>query len=114
MDYDSVSNISRSLQSELEGYEAQIIQIDEYIAVTETELKATTLLQFGRKGELHTKIEQLKQQRLQLVQEVLNCRQRINIIGDILDPVNENIHQNEERLQRVVEKYKFTNKHQIV
>ena len=114
MDYDSVSNISRSLQSELEGYEAQIIQIDEYIAVTETELKATTLLQFGRKGELHTKIEQLKQQRLQLVQEVLNCRQRINIIGDILDPVNENIHQYEERLQRVVEKYKFTNKHQIV
>jgi hypothetical protein len=45
MDYDSISNVGRSLQSELEGYEAQITQIDEYITTAEAELKATSLLQ---------------------------------------------------------------------
>lgn len=108
MDYDSISNVGRSLQSELEGYEAQITQIDEYITTAETELKATSLLQFGRKSELQSKIEQYRQQRVRVEQEVLNCRQRINIVSDILDPVNEDIRQYEERLQRVVEKYKFT------
>lgn len=107
MDFDSISNIGRSLQSELEGYKAQIAQIDEYIAAVEAELKATSLLQFGRKSELQTKIEQYRQQRLVVEQEMLNCRQRMNIVGDILEPVNEDIRQYEEHLQRVVEKYRF-------
>lgn len=107
MDFDSVTNIGRSLQSELEGYEAQITQANECIAAAETELKSVSLLKFGRKSELQSTIDSYKRQRRSFEQDALDCRQRINIVGDILNPVNEAIKQYENHLMSIIEKYRF-------
>ena len=44
---------------------------------------------------------------VQLEQEVLNCRQHINIVGDMLDLVNEAIARYEDHLRGIVERYKL-------
>lgn len=107
LDYDSVSNIQRVLRNELEGYETQNRQIDEYVVATESELKSASFLQFGRKNELQTKIEQYKRQKLAIDNQILDCRQRINIVSDIIEPINESIKQYEEHLQQVVQKFVY-------
>lgn len=107
LDYDSVSNILRALHSELEGYEAQNRQIDDYIIVAESELKSASFLQFGRKNELQTKIEEYRSLKLSIDNQILDCRQRINIVSDIIEPINESIQQYGEHLQQVVQKFVY-------
>lgn len=107
LDYDSVSNILRALHNELEGYEAQNRQIDDYIIAAESELKSASFLQFGRKNELQTKIEQYRSLKLSIDNQILDCRQRINIVSDIIEPINESIQQYEEHLQQVVQKFVY-------
>ena len=107
LDYDSVSNILRALHSELEGYEAQNRQIDDYIIATESEFKSASFLQFGRKNELQTKIEEYRSLKLSIDNQILDCRQRINIVSDIIEPINESIQQYGEHLQQVVQKFVY-------
>lgn len=107
LDYDSVSNILRALHNELEGYEAQNRQIDDYIIAAESELKSASFLQFGRKNELQTKIEQYRSLKLSIDNQILDCRHRINIVSDIIEPINESIQQYEEHLQQVVQKFVY-------
>lgn len=107
LDYDSVSNILRALHNELEGYEAQNRQIDDYIIAAESELKSASFLQFGRKSELQTKIEQYRSLKLSIDNQILDCRHRINIVSDIIEPINESIQQYEEHLQQVVQKFVY-------
>ena len=106
-DYNTVRNICRSLQSELEGYQAQIQQLDKYIADAEAEMATASFLQFGRKKELQTTIDGYKQQQKTLNDQILDCNQRLNIVRDIIDPVNESIEQYSANLYRIVEKYKY-------
>ena len=106
-DYNTVRNICRSLQSELEGYQAQIQQLDKYIADAEAEMAAASFLQFGRKKELQTTIDGYKQQQKTLNDQILDCNQRLNIVRDIIEPVNESIEQYSANLYRIVEKYKY-------
>ena len=107
LDYDSVSNILRALHNELKGYEAQNRQIDDYIIAAESELKSASFLQFGRKNELQTKIEQYRSLKLSIDNQILDCRHRINIVSDIIEPINESIQQYEEHLQQVVQKFVY-------
>jgi hypothetical protein len=107
LDYDSVSNILRALHNELKGYEAQNRQIDDYIIAAESELKSASFLQFGRKNELQTKIEQYRSLKLSIDNQILDCRQRINIVSDIIEPINESIQQYGEHLQQVVQKFVY-------
>lgn len=107
LDYDSVSNILRALHNELEGYEAQNRQIDDYIIAAESELKSASFLQFGLKNELQTKIEQYRSLKLSIDNQILDCRHRINIVSDIIEPINESIQQYEEHLQQVVQKFVY-------
>lgn len=107
LDYDSVSNILRALHNELEGYEAQNRQIDDYIIAAESELKSASFLQFGRKNELQTKIEQYRSLKLSIDNQILDCRHRINIVSDIIEPINESIQQYGEHLQQVVQKFVY-------
>ena len=102
LDYDSVSNILRALHNELENR-----QIDDYIIAAESELKSASFLQFGRKNELQTKIEQYRSLKLSIDNQILDCRQRINIVSDIIEPINESIQQYGEHLQQVVQKFVY-------
>jgi hypothetical protein len=106
-DYESVRNIKRSLQSELKNYEMELAKIDADIANTTTEIQGLSMLQFSRKGLLQQQLDTHLVSRRTLEATVLDCQQRITIVGDIIDPVNEKVEQYSNNLYRIVKKFEY-------
>ena len=73
----------------------------------EEELKSTSLLQFGRKSKLNEQIAILHTEKNELEQIILDCKQRINVVSAIIDPVDKNIETYSTNLQRIADKYRF-------
>ena len=106
-DYESIRNIKRSLQSELKNYDSQIEKIDVEITGLETELSKTSLLQISRKGELQKAIAAHKAERARIDQAAMEYRNKLTVVSDIIDPINEKIENYTNNLYRIVEKYKY-------
>ena len=106
-DYESIRNIKRSLQSDLKNYDSQIEKIDVEIAGLETELSKTSLLQISRKGELQKAIAAHKAERARIDQAAMEYRNKLTVVSDIIDPINEKIENYKNNLYRIVEKYKY-------
>ena len=106
-DYESIRNIKRSLQSELKNYDSQIEKIDVEIIGLETELSKTSLLQISRKGELQKAIAAHKAERARIDQAAMEYRNKLTVVSDIIDPINEKIENYTNNLYRIVEKYKY-------
>ena len=106
-DYESIRNIKRSLQSELKNYDSQIEKIDVEIVGLETELSKTSLLQISRKGELQKAIAAHKAERARIDQAAMEYRNKLTVVSDIIDPINEKIENYTNNLYRIVEKYKY-------
>ena len=106
-DYESIRNIKRSLQSELKNYDSQIEKIDVEIAGLEAELNKTSLLQISRKGELQRAIAARKAERARIDQAAMEYRNKLTVVSDIVDPINEKIENYTNNLYRIVEKYKY-------
>lgn len=106
-DYESIRNIKRSLQSELKNYDSQIEKIDVEIVGLEAELSKTSLLQISRKGELQKAIAAHKAERARIDQAAMEYRNKLTVVSDIIDPINEKIENYTNNLYRIVEKYKY-------
>ena len=106
-DYESIRNIKRSLQSELKNYDSQIEKIDVEIVGLEAELSKTSLLQISRKGELQKAIAAHKAERTRIDQAAMEYRNKLTVVSDIIDPINEKIEKYSNNLYRIVEKYKY-------
>lgn len=106
-DYESIRNIKRSLQSELKNYDSQIEKIDVEITGLEAELSKTSLLQISRKGELQKAIAAHKAERARIDQAAMEYRNKLTVVSDIIDPINEKIENYKNNLYRIVEKYKY-------
>lgn len=107
IDYESIRNIKRALQSELNGYDNQIEKLDNEIAALEIEIDQLSMLKFSRKSVLQDIIKQKQQQKGEIENKRLECYNKMNTVGDIIDPINEKIKQYEDYLQGVVKKYKL-------
>lgn len=106
-DYESVRNIKRALQSELKNFDKQIEDIDTEIIRLETELSKTSLFQISRKGELQRAITAYQTERTRINQAAMEYRNKLTVVSDIIDPINENIEKYTNNLYRIVEKYKY-------
>lgn len=106
-DYESIRNIKRALQSELKNFDKQIEDIDTEITRLETELSKTSLLQISRKGELQRAIAAYQTERTRINQAAMEYRNKLTVVSDIIDPINENIEKYTNNLYRIVEKYKY-------
>lgn len=106
-DYESIRNIKRALQSELKNFDKQIEDIDTEITRLETELSKTSLLQISRKGELQRAIAACQTERTRINQAAMEYRNKLTVVGDIIDPINENIEKYTNNLYRIVAKYKY-------
>ena len=106
-DYESVRNIKRALQSELKNCDKQIEDIDAELTRLDTELSKTSLLQISRKGELQRAIATCQTERTRINQAAMEYRNKLTVVGDIIDPINENIEKYTNNLYRIVEKYKY-------
>ena len=99
---------NRSLQSELNGYNNQIEKLKSDIGAAETEIGQLSMLQLGRKSELQKTVKLLKEEKNRIETQMVECQNKLNTIGDIIDPVNESIEQFSANLCRIVEKYRYT------
>lgn len=106
-DYESIRNIKRALQSELKNFDKQIEDIDTEITRLETELSKTSLLQISRKGELQRAIAACQTERTRINQAAMEYRNKLTVVSDIIDPINENIEKYTNNLYRIVAKYKY-------
>lgn len=106
-DYESIRNIKRALQSELKNFAKQIEDIDAELTRLETELTKTSLLQISRKGELQRAIAACQTERTRINQAAMEYRNKLTVVSDIIDPINENIEKYTNNLYRIVEKYKY-------
>ena len=95
------------MQSELKNYDSQIEKIDVEIAGLEAELSKTSLLQISRKGELQKAIAAHKAERARIDQAAMEYRNKLTVVSDIIDPINEKIENYTNNLYRIVEKYKY-------
>ncbi len=107
LNYESVRNIKRSLQSDLEGFEAQLAKYDADIAKLNDEIKSLSIVKHGRKVELQKKIDSINVERDKMNQTILDCKQRINYVTDIIEPINEKVEQYSSNLYRIVNKFEF-------
>ena len=105
--YESIRNIKRSLQRDLKNHDSQIEKIDVEIAGLEAELNKTSLLQISRKGELQRAIAAHKAERARIDQAAMEYRNKLTMVSDIVDPINEKIENYTNNLSRIVEKYKY-------
>ena len=95
------------MQSELKNFDKQIEDIDTEITRLETELSKTSLLQISRKGELQRAIAACQTERTGINQAAMEYRNKLTVVSDIIDPINENIEKYTNNLYRIVAKYKY-------
>lgn len=105
VNYDSVTDVVNELKGELRGIEAQIEAIEQIIAETKAELGSLSFVQFSRKSELQSKIDQNVAKRDELLKTAADYRQKISVAGSVIEPVNEQVTQYEERLKSIVRKF---------
>lgn len=107
-DYDSARNLKRALQSELKNHESELESIDENIDQLNTELQSLSRLQFSRRGTIQQQIDAHNAKKAKVNSAVLDCKKRITIVGDIIDPVNERVERYASNLYRIVRKFEYT------
>ena len=105
LDYESLRNIRRSLQSKLSGIEAQIAKIDNEIGVLTAQIKELSILQHNRKEALRLQIGQLETERDTFESSAMEYRQRICIVADIIAPAEARIEEYVLKMKRIVDKY---------
>ena len=91
----------------MKNYDSQIEKIDVEIVGLEAELSKTSLLHISRKGELQKAIAAHKAERARIDQAAMEYRNKLTVVSDIIDPINEKIENYKNNLYRIVEKYKY-------
>lgn len=105
LDYNSACNIKRALQSDLKGYETQLEKIDANIAQIKKELSGTSFIQFGRKSELNSKLSDCMDEKNGIEEIAQKIQQRINVVEDIIGPINRMVEEYRAKLNNVVTKF---------
>lgn len=105
LDYESLRNIRRSLQSKLSGIEAQIAKIDNEIENIKAEINELSILRHNRKEALKLQIDQLVLDRGVYESSAMEYQQRICVVADIITPAEARIEEYTLKMQRIVGKY---------
>ena len=92
----------------MEKSEAELVLVDEKIENINNEIKSLSVLQFNRKGNLQKQIDSLNELRDKIKKTILNYKNRINIVTDVIDPANEKVMKYGENLYRIVKKYEYS------
>lgn len=108
LDYNSACNIKRSLQSDLKGYETQLEKIDVNIMQIKKELSDTSFIQFGRKSKLNSKLSDCIDEKNRIEENAQKIQQRINVVEDIIGPINRMVEEYKAKLYSVVKKFEFS------
>lgn len=106
-DYEALNEVKTKLENNLKGYEAQIEKLSSDIETARTELEQSSTFNFSRNSKLKGIIESCEVEKNKRKQLVLDCRQRIELIDKITEPIKDGIVQFETKLRNIVDKFEF-------
>ena len=94
-------SIDSYIDTQLEKIDANIMQIKK-------ELSDTSFIQFGRKSELNSKLSDCIDEKNRIEENAQKIQQRINVVEDIIGPINRMVEEYKAKLYSVVKKFEFS------
>lgn len=108
LDYESLRNVRRSLQSKLSGVEAHIAKIDNEIDNLTAQIEELSILRHNQKKALQQQIYRLQKDKEEYESAVMEYQQRICVVSDIITPAEARIEEYASKMQRIVDKYEMS------
>ena len=108
LDYESLRNVRRSLQSKLSGVEAHIAKIDNEIDNLTAQIEELSILRHNQTKALQQQIYRLQKDKEEYESAVMEYQQRICVVSDIITPAEARIEEYASKMQRIVDKYEMS------
>lgn len=105
LDFNEIKHISSSLRGKYDALEEKLNLVRKEIDAKEQDLKDAGIFQKSLKSDLSKKIEQLKKQMSQLENELIDLKEKRQIVDNIIEPVSQKIEEYSVNLNRIAERY---------
>lgn len=105
LDFNEIKHISSSLRGKYDALEEKLNLVRKEIDAKEQDLKDAGIFQKSLKSDLSKKIEQLKKQMSKLENELIDLKEKRQIVDNIIEPVSQKIEEYSVNLNRIAERY---------
>ena len=105
LDFNEIKHISSSLRGKYDALEEKLNLVRKEIDAKEQDLKDAGLFQKSLKSDLSKKIEQLQKQMSKLENELIDLKEKRQIVDNIIEPVSQKIEEYSVNLNRIAERY---------
>ena len=105
LDFNEIKHLSSTLHSRYDALEDKLNLAQKEIEAKEQGLKDAGIFQRSLKSDLAKKIEQLKKEVNKIEKELINLKEKRQIVDNIIEPVSLKIEEYSANLSRIAERY---------
>lgn len=105
LDFNEVKHLSSTLHSRYDALEDKLNLAQKEIEAKEQGLKEAGIFQRSLKSDLAKKIEQLKKEVNKIEKELIDLKEKRQIVDNIIEPVSHKIEEYSANLSRIAERY---------
>jgi hypothetical protein len=105
LDFNEVKHLSSTLHSRYDALEDKLNLVQKEIEAKEQGLKDAGIFQRSLKSDLAKKIEQLKKEVNKIEKELIDLKEKRQIVDNIIEPVSHKIEEYSANLSRIAERY---------
>jgi len=105
LDFNEVKHLSSTLHSRYDALEDKLNLAQKEIEAKEQGLKDAGIFQRSLKSDLAKKIEQLKKEVSKIEKELIDLKEKRQIVDNIIEPVSHKIEEYSANLSRIAERY---------
>ena len=105
LDFNEIKHLSSTLHSRYDALEDKLNLAQKEIEAKEQGLKDAGIFQRSLKSDLAKKIEQLKNEVNKIEKELINLKEKRQIVDNIIEPVSHKIEEYSANLSRIAERY---------
>jgi chromosome segregation ATPase len=105
LDFNEVKHLSSTLHSRYDALEDKLNLAQKEIEAKEQGLKDAGIFQRSLKSDLAKKIEQLKKEVNKIEKELIDLKEKKQIVDNIIEPVSHKIEEYSANLSRIAERY---------
>lgn len=105
LDFNEIKHLSSTLHSRYDALEDKLNLVQKEIEAKEQGLKDAGIFQRSLKSDLAKKIEQLKKDVSKIEKELIDLKEKRQIVDNIIEPVSHKIEEYSANLSRIAERY---------
>lgn len=105
LDFNEIKHLSSTLHSRYDALEDKLNLVQKEIEAKEQGLKDAGIFQRSLKSDLAKKIEQLKKEVSKIEKELIDLKEKRQIVDNIIEPVSHKIEEYSANLSRIAERY---------